>query len=860
MKARRVFLAMAVSLALFLLMTVAVMADPVPPDFPQAPAASGSAGGHICVEALPPGESIPAGSGGYFRGLRIERFRTSAPCNASTHLTELPATGDPALDAILPALSNPEQAARWVDDSPPVLPSTVYTLPAHAWRIGITDDGVYRITYEAMAAAGVPLSGTHPSDFHLLSMGHEVAMQEFGMTDGSVDPGDSFVFYGRKFHGTVQDEKYTDENVYWLTVDSSSPGLRMATVEAAPSGAGIPVHSYDATFHTEEDNVYWARWSDHPGTQATWFWERAIAAGNDVTRTYPITISDMADSSGRCWFHAEVAARNYNDYVSPDHHVRWSLNGAPIGEDWWDGKVGLQVIHDFTCTLLHDGIDTVGMTLLTDVGTQDVYFDRAEVHYQRRLAAENGKLAFRAPMSGTGAYTVTGFSEAPPFLYMALDPRHPAVLSGAEVSVTGQGYAISFEISVHGGVLFILSDTASDVTLEPYSPPADLLHPATGADEIIVTPSEFYAATLPLAEMRRREGLRVRVVKVEDLYALFDGGIFHPRAIRDFVAYAYAHWPGPPPSYLLLVGDGHFNFKGHNPAVYGQPTPEYIPPYLDFADPYQGEVAVDTMYADVVGDDDIPDLFVGRIPADSEEEVEGFVAKLLAYSVARPAPWQREVILAADNVPDKAGDFRGVVESLADRYLERMDVTKIYLNDYCGAPNSQPRTCAITATKALTQAWSAGAALMTYSGHASVHRWAHEPLLLNTQIPSVRPSPGLPWVFSLDCLDGYFMMPPGYPGIPHTRAMAEVATMLPDRGAIAYFAPSGLGATDDEAAMADAVYSGIFRQHVLRLGPLTAMGRMASGTHLARTYTLFGDPATTLHLRGAELYLPICPR
>jgi hypothetical protein len=502
------------------------------------------------------------------------------------------------------------------------------------------------------------------------------------------------------------------------------------------------------------------------------------------------------------------------------------------------------------------------MTLLTDAGAQDVYFDWAEISYPRRLDAEGRSLEFSAPVSGTAAYTVSGFSEAPRFLYRLPPPdfRTPVALVGARTTVSGNGYILSFEDFSHGGWRYVLDANAVDVTLTPYSPPADLLHPATGADEIIVAPSVFYTATLPLAELRRGEGLRVKVVRSEDLYALFGGGIFHPKAIRDFVAYAYAHWPGPPPSYLLLVGDGHFNFKGHNPAVYGPPTPEYIPPYLDFADPFQGEVAVDSLYAAVVGEDDFPDLFVGRIPADSAEEVAGFVEKLRSYSATPPAEWQRRVILAADNVPDKAGDFRGVIEDLSKGYLGHMDVVKVYLNDYCGPPNSQPRTCAITATMALTQAWSSGAGLLPYSGHAFVHRWAHEPLLLNTQIPTLQPSPGQPWVVSLDCLDGYFMMPPNYPGIPHARAMAEVATMLPDRGAIAYFAPSGLGATNDEAAMADAIYSGIFRQHQLRLGPLTTLGRMASSTHLGTIYTLFGDPATTLHLQSADLYLPLCSR
>jgi len=183
----------------------------------------------------------------------------------------------------------------------------------------------------------------------------------------------------------------------------------------------------------------------------------------------------------------------------------------------------------------------------------------------------------------------------------------------------------------------------------------------------------------------------------------------------------------------------------------------------------------------------------------------------------------------------------------------------VALTDACGPPNSQPYTCAITTTQTLTQTWSAGAALLTYSGHGSVNRWAHEPLLTNQQLPTLQAGDGWPFVISLDCLDGYFMMPPSYPGLTDTRSLAEVALTLSSRGAIAYFAPSGLGTTYDEQQMILALYDALFRQGEHRLGPLTQAARLASGSHLAQTYTLFGDPAMPLNINSYpyNLSLPL---
>jgi len=185
-KAFRVLLASTVALALVALLSF--LTDAAGPDFPQAPAAPGTARRSYLI-ALPPAEEATAQPAtfarlacdgvqrveplGYFRGLRLARVQASGGCGSPARTDVLTATGDPALDAVLPALSNPAQAARWVDSSPPVRPVMVYTLPDHAWRIGIVADGVYRISYGAMSAAGVPLSGARPADFHLLSMGKE---------------------------------------------------------------------------------------------------------------------------------------------------------------------------------------------------------------------------------------------------------------------------------------------------------------------------------------------------------------------------------------------------------------------------------------------------------------------------------------------------------------------------------------------------------------------------------------------------------------------------------------------------------------------------------------------------------------
>jgi len=721
-------------------------------------------------------------------------------------------------------------------------PNPPRLLPCPAWRITLTADGLYRIPYQALASAGVPLGNA--SALHLLWRGQEVAMEVEGGGDGSLGPGDSLLFYGQKFHGSVQDEKYTDENVYWLVVDARAQGSRMGTRSVSPGASATPLEWYTATTHFEQNVYYWARWSANPRTEDTWFWDY-VTAGSPLTRTYPITLTAVVTGEYTATLTVELAGRTENL-----HRIGFALNGTFVGETIEWGKIGWTATLSFPSALLREGQNLLAMMVFTDGGNQGVYFNWAEVTYRRRPEASEDFLSMTLPISGPVLITATGFTTSAVRLYDITDPLKPIRLTGAFAFSSAGSWAITFQDEAPAGTAYLLlgeSAIKEVSTLTRYCPPEGLLS-SSGADEIIIAPSVFITAVRPLAEHRQAQGLRVELVEVEDLYNLFNDGIFHPEAIRSFVAYAYENWPGPPPSFLLLVGDGHFNFKGYNTSTYGIPSPIWIPPYLQFADPWQGEVPVDSLYGDVDGDG-FPEVAVGRIPAGSVEEVEGAVAKILAYESQSlsPAEWRQRAILSADNVPDSAGDFLGIAQALAGKLPAGMLTRTIYLNDYCGSPVSPPQPCP-SATLALTTTWSEGASLLTYVGHAAVNRWAHEHLVRNTELASLTGTVGLPFLLSLDCWDGYWMFPPKYPNYTDTRSIGEWATtVLTDRGAIAAFGPAGLGAVDEEHLMARAIYQAMFQEGKFQLGPLTQIGREAvSFSHLARTYTLLGDPALWL--------------
>jgi hypothetical protein len=749
-----------------------------------------------------------------------------------------------------------------------VAASTPITLPSPCWRIGVITDGLHRLTYATMDAAGVPVTGADPDDIHLLWRGQEVALHEVGDGDSTFESDEAFLFYAQKFHGSVQDEKYTDENVYWLYVDAATPGLRMNERSVAPGEGGQPLEWYTATAYAEENLIYWARHFDAPETDTTWFWDWIFTVASPVTGTYPLTLTEPALHTYTATVVVEVAARTT---APPQHRIRLTVNDTMAGEGSWSGKTGAVFTLPVASTAIVSGGNDMKVAVLTTTSSlveqHRIYIDRFELSYRRQPVAEDDALYAISPLSGSVAMTFTDFATSTIYLYDVSHPLTPTRLVDYATSLSGTSYiaTLSDTSSVGTAYLVVADDAIIDVSPIIYYPANDLVSPADGADEIIIVPTEFLTAVQPLSALRRSQGLRVHVVDVNDVYALFNGGIVHPEAIRSFVAYAYANWPGDTLQYLLLFGDGDMNPKGYNPASYGEHAPTLIPPYLEFADPDQGEVAVDSRYGDVNWDG-MPEVMVGRIPAETSTQAEDVIAKILAYETEPISPWMSRIIMTTDNGASSPEGFEAVADRLvADFVPQSMDVYTIHIRDYCGAatPSNQTTPCP-SATLALTQTWSQGAMMLTYVGHAGVHRWGHEKLLLNTQMTQLTNSTGLPFLLSLDCWDGNWMWPVGYPFQDATdaRSMGEWATtVLTDRGAIAAFGPSGLAYAGAEEVMARAMYQALFEDHVYRIGDLTQVGREAiSASHAARTYTLLGDPAMELRRMPADLYLPLIAR
>ena len=139
------------------------------------------------------------------------------------------------------------------------------------------------------------------------------------------------------------------------------------------------------------------------------------------------------------------------------------------------------------------------------------------------------------------------------------------------------------------------------------------------------------------------------------------GGSPSGEAIRDFLAFAFHSWKAPAPRYVLLLGDASYdprNFTGSDP---GAPLPALWTKtsYL--------WTASDPALAAVNGEDLLPDLALGRLPATNLAQAQALVQKVLdwedaGYDLSGPAT------LVADN-PDRAGNFEADIADISNSFL-----------------------------------------------------------------------------------------------------------------------------------------------------------------------------------------------
>lgn len=680
--------------------------------------------------------------------------------------------------------------------------------PARVVKIETGEAGVYQLPLSEIRGLGLPVDDPLAG----LTLVNGGSPQPFWIE--KTGAGESLIFYARAVEGV-----YTAHNVYWLgqgdawvdRLGSIPAGVRI--VEDHPGeGVNLPPDTYWKHLRLEENLAYNPQIvAGDQGSTDAWYW---VSLPAPARHTAEFHLSDPAPGPARVRIQVWAATEAPEPV---DHHLVVSVNGAFAGEDRWDGR-GWHTLE----LALPEGMLAAGRNEITieapgDTGAAaDVSsLDRVEISYPSRLVAEEDALEFT---SQGGEHHVAGFSGA----VLGFDITEPSRVE--KLDLAGEGEA---RFTGEAGHRYVL------VGPRCYRPPLSVslarLSPALrqdppAADYLAIGPEELLAPLEPLLELRRRDGLSTAAVPLEAVYDQFGAGFPHPQAVRLFLKHLAAARQVPP-EYLLLVGDASYDPLGYISPPEQNRLPAF---FVDTA--HGGETASDLAYAQL-DEDGLPDLALGRIPAQTPDQVKVYVDKVLAHENAS-AGGKLQVLAVADGQEAYfSRDARQFLDLLPDEVQPDLYAPQPGVSNPAGEILSR-----------LAQ----NPDLVAYFGHGSINMWGKDRLFTNEDIARLPKGERLPVVFSFTCLNGLFTH-------PKAVSMAEAWLFQPASGAVAVLAPTSLTLARDQAMLYNPLVRRLADDPGISLGKalLSAQQGLASaagpdGEDVLLTFLFFGDPALNL--------------
>ncbi len=791
-------------------------------------------------------------------------------------LTGPPLAGDDgaALQAIAPMVLNFEQGQAW-RGLPLPTPEAPVAVPANreTFKIAVNEDGIYELTYQDLAAAGMDVEAVNPNTFEMMYRGQPVAYQFVGNGNALFEPHEKLRFYGWQFDGSRLERQFLTENVFWLWADGAPS--RLASISGSP--AQPAASSFRESITREPDiaftHVWTADWESSPNEPDAWVWERVqkqpIAADWPVLeRVHEITLPVPAQPGANAMITVEILSRE----ARSDHDVAIYLNGddTNLGDLQWTGSRSVNVTLEAPAGLLNDGVNHVHVVYRTPVtntaspplSTPALYYmNRVTVEYDRRFVASGEQLQFY-DADGNSSYQVGGFAHGDALVWEISDRLAPKSLSSVAVSASAP---YTFTFGAGSGSASFIATHANNVRLplsiSRYVGPN--LDPPQGASWLVVSHANFMAQAQALAAHRAQPaygGYRTHIVDVHHVINQYGYGLPLPGAIRSYLQHAFAEWPVAP-RHLLLMGDGHINPRhlpcnpGNTQCSHWKPEPNFVLTDIVYTDKYVGLNASDYSYSLIVGDDLLPDLTVGRLPVQSPSEAQNQVKKIIHFESVRRVElgrWQKNVLFLADNT-DTAGNFCMANGRVADGLPSDYSAEQICLTD------NSPQAIAAMRTlidQAVNNPPDGGATFLNYRGHGAVRAWAGNLINLDDPIDN-----WTPWlnnepliILSMDCLDGHFAQ-------PGVEALSEVFMSEQTYGSVAHWSSTGFGTDPEHDILHRSFYEGLFTHELWEIGQTINFAKLdyhMRGNHPSQLYSfvLQGDPAMKSVLLPYRLLLP----
>lgn len=774
------------------------------------------------------------------------------------------------------------------------------------FKIPITTTTMYRISYNKLKSSDIIPETIDLDSIRIKTSGHEQGFYVFDENQNeTLDQADMIVFYAR----ALISNKFTDTNFYWFSFapkgTESEVGepeventFRISTRSAAPVTENIkPPNAFLTRLRFEEDFLHdpLNGYNVKSETADHYFW-RGFRGGNSgiSTKKFPVELPGSVprdiNFKRDAILHVKLqgAARKNAAKHKAVFYFNTNDNSKPLGrEEVWLRQESPLITRNIPQNRIHDGkpneLRIVAKNPKHQEGSYDFYLDWYEFEYWHNFRARSDQLEFNPEtepeINGITHFNVTNLSTEAIDVYTLNSSGLAAKLIDGKVTGGNNSYQILFEDdTTHYTRYFVIANNRyQSVNVLTEVPPSTLRNPTTQVDYIVITHKTFLESVQPLVDFRRSQGLTVKVVDIDEIYNEFGHGLFDPFAIRTFLRIAYETWQSPAPTYVLLVGDAHYDYKQVNRKLY--PThnfyPIFVPTYHGWS-PEGGETAMDQRFVNIVGDDALPDMFIGRLSVQTPNELAGMIKKIINYEDnPKIGPWQATLVQVADDEVNNPNDetFEISRDKLIQQiipvayhtkpiYLRKVRIQEEYKDKY--VPETKRR---------ILKAFNDGALVIEYAGHGGRDTWADEAIFHVDDVINLR-NRYLPFVVSTTCLNGKFDKPQQF----GSHSLSE-QLLMGRYGAIASLTATRLTYAAANAEFDKDLFTAMFvrepfeaKQGGLEIAAVPpSIGKIVTDAKIrfitrntnqnwipgAEQYTLFGDPATQLALPTLDIQVEL---
>ena len=749
-------------------------------------------------------------------------------------------------------------------------------------KVGIAQNGLYKITFSELQSAGLIGGNINSNLLQLYGNGGDLlseknsvfryddlkenAIEVMDGGDGDFGNGDYILFYGQGCHQwkfnwldsstyTHAFNVYADTNFYFVTVGTTN-GLRISSRASLGGASNYSTTKGDGyVFREDEKNSL-----THSGRQ--WMGDYL----NFVTSyTYNFNLPDISASDSATLI-AKVAGRcvlcNQTVVIKQGSSTLLSMVPSQASSSY-TAPIATDAIGKRKFIASGSSVDLT-FTRSSAPSGSEAWLDYLEINYRKNLNAGNGVTIFSDARSlgFSNAQFIVSNASSSHQVWDVTNPLEPILqqhtLSGSDIQ-----FQADMSDTLHTFVAFVpgnVMNVASMVSLPNQNLHA-LTQASSPADFVIVTHPALINAAQDLANFHtQHDGMTVHVVTTNQIYNEYSTGKQDISAIRDFLKMYYDNNPTDYPKYVLLFGDGSYDYKPYLNRVPNASNANMVPAYetLNSFDRGGGSYCSDDFYALLDNDEGTHgyinlsassniDIGVGRIPTQNASEAQGVVNKIKYYAnnISAMRDWRNALTLIADDMETGwESNFLTGSESIANQVNginPVWNVDKIYLDSYQQISNAGQRYPEVEV--ATFDRTNKGSLIINYIGHGGETGITAERVFQIDDVHQLGNLASLPAFCTATCTFTRF-------DNPDFNSAGEVLMLEPDKGAIGLYStirPISIVPTWNKKFY-NAAYKRMSNGEMPRMGDIIRISKQPTPLNDwgEANILLFGDPALRL--------------